>query len=92
MIIKDTIDLVEQMVTRITEVTDAFAQFISLVTSPSGYLNEQFDRVLEPVTETLDQAKLGLDIKNTADSGPMMRAPDNPFDAGDGADPWADAV
>lgn len=92
LIIKDTIELVEQMVTRIQEVTDAFAKFISLVTSPSGYLNEQFDRALEPLTDAVEKTKLGIDIKNTADSGPMMRAPKNPFDAGDGADPWADAV
>lgn len=47
-------------------VTDAFKEFLSLVASPSGYLNDQFERKLAPVTEKIEDAKLLWDVKADA--------------------------
>ncbi len=84
-------DLCMKLVDSIRMVTDAFQEFLSLVASPSGYLNEQFEQKLAPVTETLEDAKLLLDVKNTADASPVYELPKDPYSLGTGDKPWADA-
>ena len=84
-------DLCDKLVEQVRVVTDAFKEFLSLVASPSGYLNDQFERKLAPVTEKIEDAKLLWDVKVTADARPVYDLPEGPYSIGVGDEPWADA-
>ncbi|WP_415976079.1 hypothetical protein [Rhodococcus sp. 077-4] len=70
---------------------EALKEFLALVASPSGYMNEQFKQKLEPVTKWLDRKDLAVDIYTTADASPMYDAPQDPYSLGTDKQPWADA-
>lgn len=70
---------------------DALDEFLSLVASPSGYMNEQFEQKIAPITKWLDRADLAKDIYRTADAGPMYEVPQHDYSLGTGDEPWADA-
>ncbi|MGA9871557.1 MAG: hypothetical protein WBQ44_10505 [Rhodococcus sp. (in: high G+C Gram-positive bacteria)] len=72
-------------------VTDAFNEFLALVASPSGYLNEQFQQKLEPISKGIHNATLAKDVYDTASAGPMYNVPKDPYSLGTGKEPWADA-
>ena len=90
-IIRKGMDLCDKLVEQVRVVTDAFKEFLSLVASPSGYLNDQFERKLAPVTEKIEDAKLLWDVKVTADARPVYDLPEGPYSIGVGDEPWADA-
>lgn len=84
-------DLVKKMVDDIRMITDAFNEFLALVASPSGYLNEQFQQKLEPITKGVHNLELAKDVHDTASAGPMYNVPKDPYSLGTGKEPWADA-
>ncbi len=90
-ILRTGFDLSMKLVDSIRTITDAFKEFLSLVTSPTGYMNEQSEQKLAPITEKIEDAKLLLDIKNTADASPVYEVPKDPYLLGTGEEPWADA-
>ncbi|WP_032374935.1 hypothetical protein [Rhodococcoides fascians] len=69
----------------------ALKEFLTIVASPSGYLNEQFEQKLAPVTKWLNRTDLAKDILTTADAGPMYHVPQDPYSLGTDKQPWADA-
>lgn len=84
-------ELSKRMVDDIRMVTDAFQEFLSLVASPSGYLNEKFQQRIEPITKGLHKLDLAKDIHDTASASPMYNVPKDPYSFGTGTQPWADA-
>ena len=67
----------------------ALKEFLTIVASPSGYLNEQFEQKLAPVTKWLNRTDLAKDILTTADAGPMYHVPQDPYSLGTDKQPWA---
>lgn len=84
-------ELSKRMVDDIRMVTDALNEFLALVASPSGYLNEQFQQKLEPITKGMHNAELVKDVYDTASAAPMYNVPKDPYSLGTGRQPWADA-
>jgi hypothetical protein len=83
--------LAKKLLDDIRMVTDAFNEFLSLVASPSGYLNEQFQQKLEPITKGIHNARLVKDVYDTASAEPVYNVPKESFSVGTGRQPWEDA-
>lgn len=90
-IIRKGMELCDRLLTQIRMVSDAFSEFLALVASPSGYMNDQFERKLAPITDKVEDARLLIDVKETADASPLYDLPDDPYSLGVDDEPWANA-
>ncbi|MDH6283669.1 hypothetical protein [Prescottella agglutinans] len=89
-------DRVTSLVDKIREVVDALAEYLSMIASPSGDLNELSESTLAPITSKVDdvkkKAELVQDIAGVADADGPMHKPTDGFSVGTGRDPWEDAA
>ena len=77
------------IIEKIREIVDSLKEFLPLITSPSGHYNEQFEQKLAPITKAVEGVKFALDVKSTADTGPVVEKPKEDFSVGTGLEPWA---
>ncbi|SNT27774.1 hypothetical protein [Rhodococcoides kyotonense] len=86
-----TMDLTMDLVRKIEDVVDRFAQFLDAITDPEGQINQSIERHLEPFNDALDRGKVAVDTAKTADITPVIFTPDERFSVGEGTQPWQDA-
>lgn len=92
-IVRDTIEFVDDVVTRIRALTDALRAFLDALASPANALQEQVDHTLAPLTEAYERtehrAAVAVDLAGVADVRGPVNKPSEPYSVGE--NPWADA-